>query len=170
MSSYNYYSTFDFSEALRRIKKGRKVSRRGWNGKSQYIQILNNVSGYTSSGKVESNKAIGFFGTSGLQIGWLASQADMLAEDWYDVTNIESDTTDKGCTCNATTIKDKRCTCIDNTANNKIVQPVKTNQNVYNAIKDLGISDKNDRNINVTVTADTLEDVFDLIKLFKHLS
>ena len=28
------------------------------------------------------NKAIAFVGTSGVQIGWLASQADMLAEDW----------------------------------------------------------------------------------------
>lgn len=28
------------------------------------------------------NKAIAFHGTSGVQIGWLASQADMLPEDW----------------------------------------------------------------------------------------
>lgn len=28
------------------------------------------------------NKAIAFVGTSGVQLGWLASQADMLAEDW----------------------------------------------------------------------------------------
>ena len=28
------------------------------------------------------NKAIAFVGTSGVQMGWLASQADMLAEDW----------------------------------------------------------------------------------------
>ena len=26
--------------------------------------------------------AIAFIGTSGVQMGWLASQADMLAEDW----------------------------------------------------------------------------------------
>ena len=31
------------------------------------------------------NKAIAFVGTSGVQIGWLASQADMLAEDWVVV-------------------------------------------------------------------------------------
>ena len=29
------------------------------------------------------NKALAFVGTSGVQMGWLASQADMLAEDWY---------------------------------------------------------------------------------------
>jgi hypothetical protein len=28
------------------------------------------------------NHAIAFVGTSGVQLGWLASQADMLAEDW----------------------------------------------------------------------------------------
>jgi len=28
------------------------------------------------------NKAIAFVGTSGVQLGWLASQADMLSEDW----------------------------------------------------------------------------------------
>lgn len=31
------------------------------------------------------NKALAFVGTSGVQLGWLASQADMLAEDWYVV-------------------------------------------------------------------------------------
>ena len=29
------------------------------------------------------NKAIAFVGISGIQLGWLASQADMLAEDWF---------------------------------------------------------------------------------------
>ena len=28
------------------------------------------------------NKALAFVGTSGVQLGWLASQADMLADDW----------------------------------------------------------------------------------------
>ena len=31
------------------------------------------------------NKAIAFIGTRGIQIGWLASQSDLLAEDWYIV-------------------------------------------------------------------------------------
>ena len=166
MSLYNpnfNIEVFDFSEALKRIKKGRKVSRRGWNGKSQYIQIVTNVVGYTSSGKVESNKAIGFFGTSGLQIGWLASQADMLAEDWYEVTDSKPSNTitkSKECGCN--------CNKINETKQKLIIKP---NQNVCNSIKDLSIDDdRNSRNINVTVTADTIEDVYDLINIFKHLS
>ena len=31
------------------------------------------------------NKAIAFVGTSGVQLGWLASQSDMFAEDWETV-------------------------------------------------------------------------------------
>ena len=164
MSLYPNFNieVFDFSEALKRIKKGRKVSRRGWNGKSQYIQIVTNVVGYTSSGKVESNKAIGFFGTSGLQIGWLASQADMLAEDWYEVTDSNSSNT---------ITKDKECKCNCNKINETKQKPVKPNQNVCNSIKDPSIDvDRNSRNINVTVTADTIEDVYNLINIFKHLS
>ena len=32
--------------------------------------------------KAIGNKAFAFVGTSGVQLGWLASQADMLADDW----------------------------------------------------------------------------------------
>ena len=31
------------------------------------------------------NKALAFVGTSGVQLGWLSSQADMLADDWMIV-------------------------------------------------------------------------------------
>lgn len=31
------------------------------------------------------NMAVAFVGTSGVQMGWLASQADMLADDWVFV-------------------------------------------------------------------------------------
>lgn len=66
-----------------------KVARKGWNGKKQYIELASNI-GYTDpAGRVINpehdaigNKAIAFVGTSGVQLGWLASQADMLAEDW----------------------------------------------------------------------------------------
>lgn len=81
-----------FGEAIELIKKGKKVKREGWNGKNQYIQLATNVS-YMNANKeiinVEhdtmGNKAIAFVGTSGVQLGWLASQADMLSEDWKEV-------------------------------------------------------------------------------------
>ena len=78
-----------FGEAIENMKKGEKVARRGWNGKKQYIQLATGISYKTAQGEIVNcehdalgNKAIAFVGTSGVQMGWLASQADMLAEDW----------------------------------------------------------------------------------------
>ena len=78
-----------FGEAIENMKKGEKVARRGWNGKKQYIQLATGISYKTVQGEIVNcehdaigNKAIAFVGTSGVQMGWLASQADMLAEDW----------------------------------------------------------------------------------------
>lgn len=80
---------FSFSEAIRYLKEGKKVSRKGWNGKGQYIQLAVGISYKTLDGAIVNcnhndigNKAIAFCGTSGVQMGWLASQSDMLAEDW----------------------------------------------------------------------------------------
>ena len=77
-----------FGEAIENMKKGEKVARRGWNGKKQYIQLATGISYKTAQGEIVNcehdaigNKAIAFVGTSGVQMGWLASQADMLAED-----------------------------------------------------------------------------------------
>lgn len=78
-----------FGEAIENMKKGEKVARRGWNGKKQYIQLATGISYKAAQGEIVNcehdaigNKAIAFVGTSGVQMGWLASQADMLAEDW----------------------------------------------------------------------------------------
>ena len=61
----------------------------GWNGKNQYIELASNISYTNSKGEVINanhdaigNQAVAFVGTSGVQLGWLASQADMLANDW----------------------------------------------------------------------------------------
>lgn len=84
--------TFTFGEAIRRMKAGQKVARKGWNGKKQYIQLATGISYVSADGELVNcehdaigNKAIAFVGTSGVQMGWLASQADMLAEDWIIV-------------------------------------------------------------------------------------
>lgn len=82
-------ATFDFGEAIKYVKRGLKVSREGWNGKKQYIELATNISYLNAENNVINvdhqamgNKAVAFVGTSGVQIGWLASQADMLSEDW----------------------------------------------------------------------------------------
>lgn len=82
-------ATFSFGEAIKYLKRGLKVKRKGWNGKNQYIQLATHITYEISSGEIVNcnhdtigNNAIAFVGTSGVQIGWLASQADMLSEDW----------------------------------------------------------------------------------------
>lgn len=84
--------TMQFGEAIRMMKQGKRVARLGWNGKSQYIELATCISYKGASGDIVNceheaigNKAIAFVGTSGVQMGWLASQADMLAEDWIVV-------------------------------------------------------------------------------------
>lgn len=82
-------ATFSFGEAIKYLKRGMKVARKGWNGKKQYIQLASGISYKTADNQIVNcehdaigNKAVAFVGTSVLQMGWLASQADMLAEDW----------------------------------------------------------------------------------------
>lgn len=82
-------ATFDFGAAVKYMKRGMKVARKGWNGKKQYIQRASAISYKAPDGTIVNcehdaigNQAIAFVGTSGVQMGWLASQADMLAEDW----------------------------------------------------------------------------------------
>ena len=81
--------TFGFDKAIEYLKQGKRLQRSGWNGKNQYIELATNVSYVDPDGAIVNvnheamgNKAIAFVGTSGVQLGWLASQADMLAEDW----------------------------------------------------------------------------------------
>ena len=78
-----------FGSAIELMKSGFRVARKGWNGKNQYIELATNISYVNAANEVVNsehtaigNKAIAFVGTSGVQMGWLASQADMLAEDW----------------------------------------------------------------------------------------
>lgn len=91
-AAYPETSAMSFGMAIDAAKQGEKIARRGWNGKSQYIQLASDISYKTATGEIVNcehdaigNKAFAFVGTSGVQMGWLASQADMLADDWYIV-------------------------------------------------------------------------------------
>ena len=84
--------TMTFGDALEALKQGKSVARKGWNGKNQYVELATCISYKGNAGEIVNvhhnnigNKALAFVGTSGVQLGWLASQADMLAEDWYIV-------------------------------------------------------------------------------------
>ena len=79
----------NFGKAIVLLKEGKKLRRKGWNGKNQYIELVSNISYKNADGeiininhKTMGNKAIAFIGTSGVEIGWLASQSDMLSDDW----------------------------------------------------------------------------------------
>lgn len=87
--AYRECENMTFGIALELLKKGFKVAREGWNGKKQYIQLATGISYKSPDGEIVNcehdaigNKAIAFVGTSGVQMGWLASQTDVLAEDW----------------------------------------------------------------------------------------
>ncbi len=78
-----------FGKAIEEMKNGKQMARRGWNGKGQYIELATSISYVNAAGEVINceheaigNQAIAFVGTSGVQMGWLASQSDMLADDW----------------------------------------------------------------------------------------
>ena len=81
-----------FGSAIVCAKQGTKIRRRGWNGKNQYVELATCISYKNACGEIINcnhdaigNRAFAFVGTSGVQMGWLASQADMLADDWEAV-------------------------------------------------------------------------------------
>ena len=76
----------DFGAALALLKSGAKLRRSGWNGKGIFIE-LQRPDAYS-----KMTHPYVFIDTTGLQsdnpdaprdrVPWLASQTDMLAEDW----------------------------------------------------------------------------------------
>ena len=82
-------TTYTFGEAIEADKKGAKISRLGGNGKEQWVEMGKCFSYANTKGELINathedimDRALVFVGTRGIQVGWLASQADMLAEDW----------------------------------------------------------------------------------------
>lgn len=85
----------DFGMAIVALKRGLCVARRGWNGKGMFLTLQE---GSEVSGELMRNEgAKHYYGKSMVTIGahidmkasdgtyvvgWLASQTDMLAEDW----------------------------------------------------------------------------------------
>ena len=91
-AAYREVTGMNFGLAIEAAKKGARIARRGWNGKGQYVELGRRLiyathDGYSVEAQHEDigSQALVFVGTRGRQVGWLASQADMLAEDWYIV-------------------------------------------------------------------------------------
>ena len=91
-----------FGQALEFLKAGHQVAREGWNGKGMWIMLVpgtqpritpespygkvlgeyaNTDDGCVDQVRIESHIDM-FTATGDIQPGWLASQADMLGEDW----------------------------------------------------------------------------------------
>lgn len=93
-------TTMDFGAAIRAMKQGKRVARTGWNGKGMYLWLLPAAHvkaewckephlkelAEQNGGEVECLGSVRMKTADGKVLtGWLASQTDMLAEDWVIV-------------------------------------------------------------------------------------
>lgn len=69
--------TMTFEEILRILKDGYRVQRKGWNGKGMWIALIKkDESGLMTLPFIYMRTVQGDF------VPWLASQTDILADDW----------------------------------------------------------------------------------------
>jgi hypothetical protein len=72
-----------FSVALEMLKDGEKVARTGWNGKGLWLELQRpDVNSKMTLPYVFINYPDDAANTPGARVPWLASQTDLLAEDW----------------------------------------------------------------------------------------
>lgn len=82
-------ATFSFGDAVEILKKGARVAREGWNGKGMWLGLVN--TGYYDVGCSVVNDIDSLLPWIGMKtadnkfVPWLASQTDVLAEDWQIV-------------------------------------------------------------------------------------
>ena len=82
----------DFCDALRALKSGKRVARAGWNGKGMWIGLVEGYDYNPNKGRAavyalgcQKLPWIGMKTADDCFVPWLASQTDMLAEDWQIV-------------------------------------------------------------------------------------
>lgn len=84
-----YATIGDFSWALLRLKDGTKVARHGWNGKGMWLTLMKIYTHtkiqYDESNAFNLQPFIAMKTVDGTLVPWLASQTDMLADDWEEV-------------------------------------------------------------------------------------
>ncbi len=69
--------TFDFAEALSYLQEGDVVCRQGWNGKNMWLRL--------QTPDMNSKMTLPYIymrTAQGQNVPWLASQTDLLAQDW----------------------------------------------------------------------------------------
>jgi len=72
-----------FSEALEALKAGKKISRSGWNGKGLWLELqVPDAHSKMTLPYVFMSYPADAQNTPGARVPWLASQTDLLADDW----------------------------------------------------------------------------------------
>ena len=71
----------NFGWAIRKLKSGSKVSRSGWNGAGQFLELQK-----PDEHSKMKKPYIYISPVDGQLVPWLASQTDMLATDWIEIT------------------------------------------------------------------------------------
>ena len=86
----NYRNGLTFGQALEQLKLGNKVTRENWNGKNMYLYKVKQELHYPplsdgeawKEGVFEQSDFIVMKTADKKLVPWLASQMDILAEDW----------------------------------------------------------------------------------------
>ena len=83
----------NFGEALVALKQGNKVARSGWNGKGMWLVLIVGeavaqaiADRYGDGNAIPVLDAIYMKTATGELVPWLASQTDVLMEDWIILT------------------------------------------------------------------------------------
>ena len=73
----------NFGNALNGLKTGHKVARQGWNGKGLWLELqVPDAHSKMTLPYIYINYPNDAINTPGARVPWLASQTDLLAEDW----------------------------------------------------------------------------------------
>lgn len=86
--------TYSFGDAINFLKAGKKVARKGWNGKDMFLFLATDIEFHTEAdlscvsdleGDLTLPAVVMKTADDHFCVGWLASQTDMLADDWFTV-------------------------------------------------------------------------------------
>lgn len=87
--AYRPADGMSFGLAIEALKKGERVARAGWNGKGMWLYRVNGNSNF-SAVTYEHLPFIAMKTADNKVVPWLASQTDMLADDWQIVGEVTS--------------------------------------------------------------------------------
>ena len=84
-----FNGAMSFGEALSALKRGQRVARSGWNGKGMWLCLVTSWSGNFGELPPDWSAApfIAMKPVGNAMIPWLASQSDILANDWTVVAS-----------------------------------------------------------------------------------